>query len=191
MTDKQSLRAQMRSLRRTYVDALPQATRALLFLRPPAAVLPLLPEEGAVGLYHARGSEAPSLGYVRWLAESGRDVALPWFADRGAPMAFRLWRDAFAGTGLVEGPYGLQPEDDAPQTAPRALFVPLLGFTAEGHRLGQGGGHYDRWLAAHPDTVAIGLAWDAQKLDNIPVEPHDRRLNAVVTPTRIWQAQED
>jgi 5,10-methenyltetrahydrofolate synthetase len=66
-------------------------------------------------------------------------------------------------------------------------FVPLVGFTADGQRLGQGGGHYDRWLAAHPDTVAIGLAWDMQLADELPTEPHDRPLAAVVTPTRIYE----
>lgn len=66
------------------------------------------------------------------------------------------------------------------------LFVPLVGFTAEGARLGQGGGHYDRWLADHPDTTAIGLAWDGQRVDDLPTEAHDIPLAAVVTPTRIY-----
>ena len=69
---------------------------------------------------------------------------------------------------------------------PDVLFVPLLGFTKNGGRLGQGGGHYDRWLAAHPDTVSIGLAWDAQLVDTMPLQEHDRGLSAVVTPTRFY-----
>jgi 5-formyltetrahydrofolate cyclo-ligase len=66
------------------------------------------------------------------------------------------------------------------------LFVPVVGFTEDGARLGQGGGHYDRWLAAHPGAVAIGLAWDCQRVDALPVEPHDAPLAAVVTPTRLY-----
>ncbi len=69
---------------------------------------------------------------------------------------------------------------------PDVVFVPLLGFTEHLERLGQGGGHYDRWLAAHPQTVAIGLAWDVQLLDALPVEPHDVRMDAIVTPTRLF-----
>jgi 5-formyltetrahydrofolate cyclo-ligase len=61
-----------------------------------------------------------------------------------------------------------------------------VGFTASGARLGQGGGHYDRWLAEHPGTLAVGLAWDAQLCDTLPTEPHDAPLAAVVTPTRIY-----
>jgi 5-formyltetrahydrofolate cyclo-ligase len=70
------------------------------------------------------------------------------------------------------------------------VFVPLLGFTPRGDRLGQGGGHYDRWLEANPSVPAIGLAWDCQKMENLPVEPHDRRLAMIVTPTRVHQESE-
>ena len=66
------------------------------------------------------------------------------------------------------------------------LFVPLIGFTASGDRLGQGGGHYDRWLAEHPGRMTIGLAWDVQLCEALPVEPHDMMLDAIVTPTRIY-----
>ena len=55
---------------------------------------------------------------------------------------------------------------------PEILFVPLVGFTPTLARLGQGGGHYDRWLAEHPPLLAIGLAWDAQACEALPTEPH-------------------
>jgi 5-formyltetrahydrofolate cyclo-ligase len=57
------------------------------------------------------------------------------------------------------------------------LFVPLIGFTAALDRLGQGGGHYDRWLAEHPGAQAIGLAWDAQACDTLPNGPGARSLS--------------
>ena len=64
-----------------------------------------------------------------------------------------------------------------------------MGFTPSGKRLGQGGGHYDRWLAEHPAVLKIGLAWDIQCVepeDALPTEPHDIALDAVVTPTRMY-----
>ena len=189
VTNKRELRAALREMRNAHVEALPAATRALLFLRPPAPIAAMLPHDGTIGLYHARGSEAPTAGYARWLAENGYAIALPSFANRDAPMQFREWTDPFAGSDLEEGPYGIQPNADAPEAQPALLFVPLLGFTPDGHRLGQGGGHYDRWLGAHPESIAIGLAWDAQQLDSLPVEPHDRHLAAVITPTRFWQME--
>jgi 5-formyltetrahydrofolate cyclo-ligase len=180
----------MRATRREHVAGLAAATRALLFLRPPRAIAELLPASGTVGLYHAKPYEAPTRGYGRWFYENGRHVALPWFAGRGAPMQFRIWHDPFDDGGLELGPYGqLQPPADAPEAAPALVFVPLLAFTAAGARLGQGGGHYDRWLAENPAAIPIGMAWDAQRLDSIPLEAHDRPLAAVVTPTRLFERE--
>ena len=64
---------------------------------------------------------------------------------------------------------------------------PLLAFDEDGGRLGQGGGYYDRWIAANPDALRIGLAWDAQKVDRVPMEEHDRKLHMVVTPQRVYE----
>ena len=190
MDAKQQLRARLRAARRAHVEALPQSIRALILLRPPAPVAGRVPEGAVVGLYHASALEAPTAGYARWFYENGRHLALPWFADRAAPMTFRAWRDPFDGSDLEPGPWNaLQPRADADEVVPDVAFVPLVGFTAEGHRLGQGGGHYDRWLADHPDTLPIGLAWDAQLCDSLPLESHDRPLAAVITPTRFYEEQ--
>ena len=190
MTGKTGLRARLRAERRAHVAALPATTRALILLRPPAPVVARVPDGAVVGLYHATPVEAPTLGYARWFRENGRRLALPWFAAKDAPMTFRAWTDPFGECDLEPGPWGaLQPSAEAEEVVPDVAFVPLVGFTADGHRLGQGGGHYDRWLAAHPATLPIGLAWDVQRLDSLPVEEHDRVLAAVVTPTRIFEGE--
>lgn len=187
---KAELRARLRKERRDHVAGLPIGIRALILNRPPRPVIEMLDGAQTVGLYHPVGAEAPSLGWARWLHETGKAIALPWFADRAAPMEFRVWDNPLDDGGLIPGPHGgLQPPQDARPVRPEAVIVPLVGFTADGHRLGQGGGHYDRWLAAHPDTLAIGLAWDVQRLDELPIEPHDHPLAAVVTPTRIYRSE--
>ena len=180
----------MRALRREYVASLPKDTRALLFLRPPGFLAPLAPEGAVIGLYHAIGSEAPTRSYGKWFYENGRKIALSWFSDRAAPMRFRIWRDPFEDEGLEPGPHGhLQPSPAEEEVIPELVFVPLLAFTPRGERLGQGGGHYDRWLEANPSAVPIGLAWDCQLVDSLPSEPHDRLLRAVVTPTRLFEGE--
>jgi 5-formyltetrahydrofolate cyclo-ligase len=185
--DKQELRRRLRQGRKAHVAGLPGATRALIFMRPPGAVAAAVPEGACVGLYHATGAEAPARGFARWFAENGRRIALPWFGAADGAMGFRVWTDPWDDSDLVVGPHGaLQPAAEAGAVTPEVVIVPLLGFTADGHRLGQGGGHYDRWLAANPQVTPIGLAWDVQWLDSLPHEPHDRRLAAVVTPTRIY-----
>jgi 5-formyltetrahydrofolate cyclo-ligase len=187
LDQKPLLRARFRKARRAHVAALPASTLRLLFLRPPAPIAALVPEGTGVGLYHASTDEAPTHGYAQWFYENGRRIALPWFAARDEPMRFREWSDPFSDDGLEAGPYGvLQPLAQAPEVVPDVAFVPLVAFTANGERLGQGGGHYDRWLEANPATLPIGLAWDCQLADSLPCEAHDRALHAVVTPTRFY-----
>ncbi|MEW9856784.1 5-formyltetrahydrofolate cyclo-ligase [Novosphingobium sp. M1R2S20] len=188
---KARLRKHYRALRREHVASLPDRMRALLFLRPPAPLVSLIPEDACVALYHPHPNEAPTQAYAQWLHEHGRRLALPYFADRSAPMAFRALPDPHVMSALAPGPFGVsQPPEDATEVTPQVLLVPLLAFTADGTRLGQGGGHYDRWLADHPDALAIGLAWDCQLAEHLPAEAHDRRLSAVVTPTRMYEGQD-
>lgn len=184
---KAALRKAMRAARREHVGAIDPRMKALLFMRPPAALAALVPAGATIGLYAAVGDEAPTAAYARHFHEAGHSIAMPWFAERGAPMEFRRWASPHLEELMEPGPYGAaQPLADADAAAPDVLFVPLVGFTAEGMRLGQGGGHYDRWLEKFPHVPAIGMAWDAQLAENLPTEAHDRPLAAVVTPTRLY-----
>ncbi len=187
MSTKSELRMLMRKARREHVAAQSDAIRALLFHRPPAPLLAKIGDEAIVGLYSATADEAPAAGYAKFFHEAGHTIALPHFADCEAHMVFREHTDPFGESDLEDGPFGLQqPARDAAMIVPDVLFVPLIGFTEDLDRLGQGGGHYDRWLAEHPGRMTIGLAWDVQRVEALPVEPHDIALDAVVTPTRIY-----
>lgn len=187
MIDKAALRTRMREARREHEAAIPDSMRALLFMRPPAPLLELIAPGAAIGLYHPVGSEASPLGYARWFYEAGHPIALPWFADRNSSMAFREWSNPFVEDDLEPAPWGgLQPDVSADAVDPDVLIVPLLAFTDQGLRLGQGGGHYDRYLADNQDALAIGIAWDCQRVDSLPLEAHDMPLRAVVTPTRFY-----
>ncbi len=184
---KTELRKSLRTARKAHVEALPENVLALLFHRPPAPLVQRISPSAVIGLYHATAYEAPASGYARFFHEAGHTIALPHFGAQDAPMQFRRHTDPFGLNDLAPGPYGLmQPCDTAEPLVPDLLFVPLIGFTAEGARLGQGGGHYDRWLAEHPGTQAVGLAWDVQLCDALPVEPHDVALDAIITPTRMY-----
>lgn len=190
MQAKTDLRREMRARRKAFVASLPAQVRALILNRPPAAIADFLRGRCTIGLYHPVGSEAPALGWARWLHENGWQIALPRFAAPAAPMRFHLWANPWDAEALEPGLSGIpQPGADAPAVIPDALIVPLLAFTADGRRLGQGAGHYDRWLADHGPVPAIGLAWDIQLVDDLPTEPHDQRLAAIVTPSRIFWSE--
>lgn len=187
MTSKSELRRTLRAARRAHVAAQPDAIRGLLFHRPPAPLAARIPPGATIGLYHAAPHEAPVRGYARFFHEAGHAIALPRFASRDAPMVLARHTDPYGETDCEPGPFGiLQPDATAQVMVPDVMFVPLLGFTDSCERLGQGGGHYDRWLGEHPGLLTIGLAWDVQLCADLPLEPHDVPLDAVVTPTRIY-----
>jgi 5-formyltetrahydrofolate cyclo-ligase len=184
---KAALRKALRTARRAHVAALDPRVKALMFLRPPTPLAAMVPQGAVIGLYHAGPDEARATSYARFFHEAGHAIALPWFEARGAAMQFRRWASPHLEDLLGPDPYGArQPLADAERLVPDFLFVPLVGFTAIGARLGQGGGHYDRWLAAHPHVHAVGMAWDCQLTEALPSEAHDRPLTAVVTPTRLY-----
>jgi 5-formyltetrahydrofolate cyclo-ligase len=183
---KKKLRTELRRKRTEHAKALPPEVSALVFNRPPSPLLDLVPVDATIGLYRSDVGEAPSASYIRFFFERGHQVALPRVTTLDKPMEFRLHTDPYGESDLESGVWGLrQPRADAPVVVPHVLFMPLVGFTAKGDRLGQGGGYYDRFLAAHPQTTAIGMAWDVQEVAELPIELHDMRLSAIVTPTRV------
>ena len=183
---KKQLRTELRRKRSEHAAELPPQVSALVFNRPPSPVLDLVPDGATVGLYRSDAGEAPSASYIKFFFERGHPVALPRVTTLDKPMEFRLHTDPYEESDLESGVWGLrQPGTDAPVVVPEVLFMPLVGFTAKGDRLGQGGGYYDRYLAAHPQTLAIGMAWDVQEVPELPTELHDIRLSAIVTPTRV------
>src|SRR3546814_2508589 len=80
------------------------------------------------------------------------------------------------------GPWGTQqPADHAALAAPDIIFCPLVGFDRRGGRIGQGGGHYDRYFAAHPGALRIGIGWSVQEIDATPRESTDIALDTILT----------
>lgn len=183
---KAALRTELRRQRREHAASLPPQVSALVFNRPPGVVLDMVPTEASIGFYRADPGEAPATSYMKFFFERGHRLALPRVTKISEPMVFHHHADPFDEGDLVDGPLGLrQPRADAPVIEPDVLFMPLLGFDRNGQRLGQGGGFYDRWLAAHPHTIAIGMAWDVQEVEDLPLEAHDMPLAAIITPTRL------
>ena len=61
------------------------------------------------------------------------------------------------------------------------IVVPGVAFDKQNNRMGRGRGFYDRLLKSTPNAVKVGVAYDFQMLDTIPVEPHDVKMNRVIT----------
>ncbi len=76
-----------------------------------------------------------------------------------------------------------------PAASSAVVAVPAVAVARNGVRLGRGGGYYDRALAhARAGATVVALVFDDELVDDLPAEPHDRRVTAVVTPSGGWQA---
>ena len=179
MTDsapiKQRLREKLRFRRRHFAANLDEMARLAAFRALPDALADILAVQDMVAAYAASGGE-PDI--VPMLAPLGT-LALPHHTGRVASMSFRRWRP---GEALAKGPWGtMQPADAAEAVTPDLILCPLVGFDRRGGRLGQGGGHYDRWFAAHPQPLRVGIGWSVQEVDAVPTEPTDIALDAILT----------
>jgi len=111
----------------------------------------------------------------------GHVMLLPETPKRGFPLVFRRWHP---GMELVREKFGTYRPTGEVMT-PEVLFVPLLAFDRCGRRLGYGGGYYDRTLAGLPTAQAIGCAFAAQEVAEVPAGPGDALLNAVATEREV------
>tara|TARA_R110002096_G_scaffold29791_2_gene89663 strand:+ start:195 stop:812 length:618 start_codon:yes stop_codon:yes gene_type:complete len=124
---------------------------------------------------------------ARWIAAGG-SAALPETV-RGQPLIFRPWSP---GAPMRPGVWNI-PVPEIEQTAvPEILLIPCLGFDAAGFRLGNGGGFYDRTLAAlNPRPLAVGVGWSHATLTTIQPQPHDIPMDLIVTEqAAIWHRLE-
>lgn len=142
--------------------------------------------------YWPLGDEIDPRALLRRLDEGGVGLALPAVARRDRPLIFRSWRP---GEPLLPGEFGTwHPAEGAPVVVPTLLLVPLVAFDRAGHRLGYGGGYYDRTLARLREsrhTRAIGLGYAAQEFDQLPAGPHDQRLDGVATETGFFEIRQE
>ena len=118
-----------------------------------------------------------------WLGaryEAGAVTALPVVETKAAPLVFRAWSPR---TKMVRGDWNIPvPPPEARQLLPEIVLAPLVGWDGAGYRLGYGGGYFDRTLAAlSPRPFAIGVGFQQARLATIYPQPHDIRLDAIVT----------
>ncbi len=135
-----------------------------------------------VSVYLPIRGEPDTEPLIEALVAVGMTVALPVTVERARPLRFRVWSP---GEALETGRYGIrEPLSSAPEVSPDVLFVPLAAFDRRGFRLGYGAGYYDSSLEAlrrEKAILAVGIAFSIQQVESVPTEPHDQRLDAVIT----------
>lgn len=186
--------------------SVPVAQRLLDDRARAARVLELLVEHGlvapsaAVACYLSVAADADrpepgTLELVEALHRRGVRVLVPKLSPTAAgPRHDPDWAWYAGADDLVAGLWSI-PEPSAEGLGAAALggvdavLCSALAATPDGRRLGVGGGWFDRALAfARPDALLVALVDDADVVDELPTEPHDRRMDVVVTPTRTIRA---
>jgi len=144
-----------------------------------------------VSVFYPVADEPDTLSLLRGLTDRGVATALPVTISRADPLKFRRWRP---GEKLVEGALKIPaPPPDAPEVDPDFLFVPLAAFDRRGHRIGYGAGYYDRALArlrAERSVIAVGVAYATSEIEAVPSEPHDQKLDFVLTENEVIDARD-
>jgi 5-formyltetrahydrofolate cyclo-ligase len=156
------------------------------------AVLDARLPPGTVGLVAGscpiRGEFDPHPYLLRTLATGG-EVALPVVTEPGTPLSFRRWTPE---TAMEAGPWDIPQPAGGPEVTPNTLLIPLVGFDAGGHRLGYGGGFYDRTLAARrPRPLAVGLGFELGRLRSLAPRPHDHPMDVIITEAGAFEMKRD
>jgi len=190
MIERDDLRMQLRAER----ERLPPVER-IAAAKGIAAALELLPEfivDSRVAGYWAVGGEVSLHVALGALLARGQTYHLP-ILTRGRALRFAAWRP---GGAVTPNRYGIpEPQvDPAELLAPQAIdlaLVPLLGFDRRGHRLGTGGGYYDRSFAFLKDVarpaqpVLVGIGYSFQELTALPEQAWDVRMDFVATEREL------
>ena len=134
-------------------------------------------------IYISYATEVHTHKLIKALLDNGKTLAVPKIVDSDFMEAetFSSWEN------LIPGELGiLTPDNSKPCSGPFDIaLTPGLGFTLSGHRMGFGGGYYDKWFARNKVNQKIALAYEVQLVDEIPIEDTDVSMNMIVTEQRV------
>jgi 5-formyltetrahydrofolate cyclo-ligase len=138
---------------------------------------------GILGSYWPFKGEFDPRALVIDLLTRGWTAALPVVTAKNCPLTYRAWTPE---ARMVRGVLGIMIPSDGTPVVPAVVLAPLVGFDAARYRLGNGGGYFDRTLAAlSPAPFAIGIGFELGRLQTIHPQPHDRPMDAIVTEESI------
>jgi 5-formyltetrahydrofolate cyclo-ligase len=187
---KADLRTSMRIKRQAAAVQSPDSGERLCAHVPSDLVSKLNP---VVAGYFPFKSEIDPRPLMRFLRAKGANLCLPRTPTKGhsdQALTFHLC-DPDDPEHLEKSAWGvMEPKATRPQVRPDLVLVPLIAFDRAGNRLGQGQGHYDRTLAAlraSGPVIAVGVAYGVQEVEHIPAEPHDQRLDWIITEIEAYR----
>ncbi len=140
-----------------------------------------MPAGAVVAAFFPLHHELDPLPLAQALRERGVSTALPVVVAPRRPLAFHRWAP---GDPLAVRRFGVSEPVSGDEVEPDWILVPLLAWDLAGNRLGYGGGYYDRTLA-QSRARTVGFALEGLRVDLVPTDEHDVRLQHVLTEARV------
>jgi len=141
-----------------------------------------------VGSYVDYNFELSTNSLNKYLIEKNINICLPKINSQSKEINFFKFS---TGTKLIKNKYNiLEPEVTNEIIFPKLVLVPLLAFNESGFRLGYGGGFYDKYFSSQEekDIIKVGLGFSFQKVNQIPIESHDQKLDWILTESYLYKA---
>ncbi|WP_341662254.1 5-formyltetrahydrofolate cyclo-ligase [Vibrio sp.] len=170
-----------------------EQSRATIALKKHFLTLPELVQAQHIALYLSADGEVGTSLLIKELQMLGKDVYLPVIHPFSTGHLLFLSYDE--NTSMVSNRYNIsEPKLEKNKIIPveqlDIICTPLVAFDKHGHRLGMGGGYYDRtlepWFHFQSGPKPIGLAHECQEVEQLPVESWDVPLPKIITPKQIW-----
>jgi 5-formyltetrahydrofolate cyclo-ligase len=184
---KADLRARMRDLRRAIAPDERAALGRLVADR--LAALPEIDGARVFLLFSSFGSEVPTAPIIEQVAGAGRTILLPYLEGGRMAAAAVDPREVLVATAYGPG----EPPRRVPMdpSSIDAVVLPGLAFDRHGHRLGYGGGHYDRYVGGlRAEALRVGICFHDQVVDEVPHGPGDERVHIVLTDREVVDCRE-
>jgi 5-formyltetrahydrofolate cyclo-ligase len=183
---KSSIRKEFKSIRESLRADPSLQANALLQLQ--KLITELLKDNVVISAYYPIGKEIDVLPLLDWFHEKHILCALPRIKPDKS-LEFLLYS---SNTPTRKNSFGIPEPYDSDIVAPTIIIVPLLACDLKGNRLGYGMGHYDKYLSEarknNKGLIAIGLCYEDQIYQgDLPQEPHDQKLDFIVTDRRIYK----
>jgi len=146
----------------------------------------IIPDNSIIAGYYPTKGEVDALPIMHHYLAQGYRCCLPFTCFGTRILQFR---EFLPSSNLAPDAQQILAPLTSVEITPSVILTPMVGFDSKGYRLGQGGGHYDSTIdylrTNHHQILAIGLAFDCQEVDDLPLEIHDHPMDHIVTPTRI------
>jgi len=139
-----------------------------------------------VGLYYPFGDEVSTLELMDRLIKKNFIISLPVINNK-YEMSFYSWGPT---EPLTINKYGILEPFKGKKIIPSTLIIPMLAFDSNLNRLGYGGGFYDRYIQKieiQNICVKIGLALSCQKINKVPINKNDKKMDFIITEKRIYK----